>query len=220
MMMNKLPDTVKVGGIDYTVIYPYEFIDSQDLNGQHSGCEGWIKVDNSRMFSHGIRDEQMVLHTFLHELLHAVDFVYCGTSFSESQIEMLTRAFFQVLVDNRLYLGEYGKMPKKVKVCGVEFTVVSGYKYVDNTDATSHCDFDKMIIYVGAEGRGETFCEQFQKMAFLSSLIHAMLFMYMSGSEFSSMTESFNSRSFASGIYQTFRDNKIEELFEVWIKKR
>ena len=102
----KIPETVKIGGRIYEVMYPYKFEDSpQVLNGLHDGARQTIKI--SAIDAHGAeRCGQAIQHTFLHEILHAISMVYGGGLNSnedcENIIDQMAEGLLQVIKDNDL----------------------------------------------------------------------------------------------------------------------
>lgn len=215
----KFPSKLTVGGLIYDISYPHEFEDGQDLLGLHSGTGGWIRIGNRKARSEGIRNKQAIMEVFVHEVLHAIDFIYCGDVLSEQEIETLTRALFQVLSDNDLCL-ETNDMPEVVRICGVNFIITDDYKYKDTGDSTSHVDFDTYSIYIGKDLNGMPFSDQFKKITFMYTLVHSMLYMYMSSKAIEVLRDKLQIRSLSNGLYQVLRDNKFEELFEKWTNRK
>jgi hypothetical protein len=106
----KIPDTLKIGGHNYTVKYPYHFQDRGDICGQHDGTMKEIKIDDSDPWTHSGRNETGIAVTFLHEILHAVDQITGHEIFKgdegEKRIEAISEGLFQVLRDNKLRFDE------------------------------------------------------------------------------------------------------------------
>lgn len=103
----KLPKTLKIGGRKYKVIYPYHFRDTTTTTlGLHDPSGSIIRI--SDIDEHGnVRSDFSILHTFLHELIHAVDFVYNNNCITlaetgEGAIDQLAEGLLQVLRDNKL----------------------------------------------------------------------------------------------------------------------
>lgn len=215
----KFPKKLVVGGMTYKVKYPYAFVDSSEYLGLHSGIGGWIRVGNHKGRAPGPRDNQAVITVFLHEMLHAVDAVYGGEVLTEEEIDIFTRAIYQVLADNDLMLT-VSEMPTNVRICGADFAVINEYDYEDMPDATSHVDFDTYEMFIGKELNGIKFCEQFKKITFMYTLAHSILYMYMDNKGVRELTDKISIRSFSHGLYQVLRDNKIEELFKEWTKRQ
>lgn len=99
-----LPETLKIAGHEYRVVFPYHFMERGDLDGQHDGGMKEIRVDDRDGFCHEPRPESAVLVTFLHEILHACDDISGHKIFRDNEraIEGISEVLFQVLRDNRL----------------------------------------------------------------------------------------------------------------------
>lgn len=91
----KIPEKVKVGPLDYSVeIVPGTFLNGTTaVDGTHNCMDTVIKVAN-------VGNEDYKNTVFMHELLHAIDYVYCGDIFSENQIEQLSKGIYQVIKDH------------------------------------------------------------------------------------------------------------------------
>lgn len=101
----KIPKTLKIGGHDIKVIYPYVFTEVDGKYGQFDHAAKEIRISN--LDSGGQeRAESGVLVTLLHEIVHVVDYLTGHHGFSgdngENKIEGLSEGLFQVLRDNDL----------------------------------------------------------------------------------------------------------------------
>lgn len=102
-----IPKRLKVGGRDYRVMYPHTFADSsQILFGQHDASGQLIKLSGKNSFGED-RHPQAIEQTFLHEVLHAIDAVYCAAHIGqhndgEDIIDQLAEGLLQVIRDNKL----------------------------------------------------------------------------------------------------------------------
>ena len=98
--MNR-PKTVKVGGHNYKVLWPYKFQERDDVSGQCDYVLNELRIaevdgsGNERAIS-----SQTV--SFIHELLHAIDIASGHKVFinNEPAIEGISEGIYQVLVDN------------------------------------------------------------------------------------------------------------------------
>lgn len=110
--MAAIPEMIRVGGRDYRILYPHLFRDSTTHPaGQHDPAGQTIKL--SAINTHGeTRHPQAIWHTLLHEILHAIDYVYCGAALLEMEqkgemiIDQLAEGLLQVLQDNHLECGK------------------------------------------------------------------------------------------------------------------
>lgn len=103
----KLPRSLKIGGRIYRVLFPYIFKDSCSvLYGQCD--ESGQKIRISGINSHGEqRHPQAIMQTFIHELLHAIDYIYVGGKVAkldggEDIIDQLAEGITQVFRDNKI----------------------------------------------------------------------------------------------------------------------
>lgn len=105
----KIPKTLKISGHSYKVTFPYIFTERFDRWGD---CDDAIKqirimeVDGSGTK----RAESAISVTFLHEILHAIDYLTGHEQFrgpeGEKRIEAISEGLFQVLRDNKLRFDE------------------------------------------------------------------------------------------------------------------
>jgi hypothetical protein len=106
----KIPETLKIGGHNYRVRFPYRFNERGDIMGQHDGTLKEIKIDDCDCWTHAERSETGVAVTFLHEILHACDQITGHEIFKgedgEKKIEAISESLFQVLRDNKLRFDE------------------------------------------------------------------------------------------------------------------
>ena len=110
-----LPQSVKVGGHRYKVVYPYAFIDRSDVRGLADHMLYEIRV-SAHDGDGNIRPESAIKETFLHEILHCADNLaghhLFDLSEKEPSIEGLSEALFQILRDNDLSgLWKEAEMP-------------------------------------------------------------------------------------------------------------
>lgn len=102
----KIPKKIKVGGHWWVIKYPYLFKERQDVFGL---CEDAPKeISITELDSNGNkRADSSIFVTFLHEVLHALDFlnnqsIFKSDSFEETErrVDNLAEGIYQVLVDN------------------------------------------------------------------------------------------------------------------------
>lgn len=101
----KIPEKIKVGPYWYKVLFPYDFKERTDCYGQHDRDLLEIRISN-KDGSGNIRDDQVIFGTFIHEILHAIDFNANKQIFAkegldtENRMEILAQGLLGVLVDN------------------------------------------------------------------------------------------------------------------------
>ena len=99
-----IPKTLKIGAHHYQVLYPYQFKERTDICGMSDNRLRRIMV--SKTDGNGEpRPDTDVLGTLFHEILHAIDSIYCGFQIgkechSDSLIESIAQGLAQVLIDN------------------------------------------------------------------------------------------------------------------------
>ena len=98
----KIPKTIKIGGHQYTVIFPYVFTERFDQCGDHDGSTKTIRItDNEYNVK---RANSSIIVTLIHEILHAIDQTTGHDMFQgnegEKHIEALSEGIYQVLMDN------------------------------------------------------------------------------------------------------------------------
>lgn len=101
-----LPKKLKIGGKIYAIDFPYKFIERNDLNGQCDSALDILRIGADDGNGH-TRSNASVIITFIHEILHAIDYDTGHFVFrdNESAIEGFSHSIYQVLVDNG-YLKE------------------------------------------------------------------------------------------------------------------
>ena len=88
----KIPNKIKICGIDYEVIT--EKFDNESLFGTSN--ERMAKICLNENINGQVREE-----TFLHEVIHVINWV-SEMNLKENQVGVLSRILYQVLIDNNL----------------------------------------------------------------------------------------------------------------------
>jgi len=99
----KLPSKIKIGGHNYKIRYPYIF-DKDNLTGQYCPETDEIKIKQITL-SGAIQSETSQILSFFHEILHAINGIYCMYNLgkecnTEDLIDALSEGIYQVLIDN------------------------------------------------------------------------------------------------------------------------
>ena len=102
MSKMKIPKTLKIGGHIYKIIFPYEFKERYDRDADCDRDLNLIRI--SKTVGSDKRSESSIIVTFIHEVLHAIDFVSGHKIFidNEKALEGISEGIYQVLVDNKL----------------------------------------------------------------------------------------------------------------------
>jgi hypothetical protein len=211
----KLPKKLKVGGIIYKVLYPYLFIEDTSIVGLHEPSTAIIKIA-------GVNDSKFlcaerILETFLHESVHAIDYVYCNEQYNEDDVEAISKALFALLYDNDLKLNtDY--IPEKVKIGGFVHNVTYPYIFRDVAEeSVVRADSNTLKIFIADSDDVGKFDFRYVKKHFLSMLYTIIGYIYcikaIRNSEYDCRM------SFVSGLYQVLVDNKICELVNKYCKE-
>jgi len=101
---------IKIGGHIFKVLYPYQFREKR-VDGQCDSNQNEIRLAQvdylGAELAQSNRDE-----TFCHEILHAINSVYCNDNIEEDDIEHMAQGLFQVLKDNFRFSFLEGKIYK------------------------------------------------------------------------------------------------------------
>jgi len=210
----EMPKKAKVGGLVYDIVYPYIFTENTMLVGLNELFATRIKI--SEYYNNMRRPKARIYETLVHELLHAIDNVYCNGVLSEAQITSLSSGWYSVIAENDLMLDKAGKMPKFVKVCGFQYKVEYPYTFTEEeTWIASSSLHEQLLIRISNSDidgivHGHTYIKQnlvHQLTAAISSIkqvdtkdrngddVWNTMFMPMS-----------------CGIYQVIVDNKLDRL--------
>ena len=89
-MRVKIPDTIRIGGFDYKITFDL-------INNEEGSNWGWWRNFPQKIELSKEAPAQRRSHTFIHELLHAIDDTYLGNKLSEDDVIGLTTGLHQVL---------------------------------------------------------------------------------------------------------------------------
>ncbi len=87
-----IPESVKIGGITYRIVYASKVDDRDKYNGviEYRSCEIRLRENVS---------EQRMKKVLLHEILHGIDDV-ANIGLTEQQTDAVASGLYQVTVDN------------------------------------------------------------------------------------------------------------------------
>ena len=95
-----LPKYLKIGGNKTKVEFPYVFRERSDLMGQSQYNPRTIRIADRDSCGQKFEDQDIV-ETFIHEVLHQICSVYNGGEHPEEKtIHAISQGIFQVLRDN------------------------------------------------------------------------------------------------------------------------
>jgi hypothetical protein len=92
-----IPETVKIGGLIFDVKFTEHLTRDSSCLGQHCGNLQEIQIDS------GLK-QQMKESSFLHEVLHGIDFVY-GVGLSHEAVKQLEGGLYAFIKDNPAIFG-------------------------------------------------------------------------------------------------------------------
>lgn len=95
----KLTKSIKVGGFEYKIIYPYKFKERTDTLGYISNDRQEILISGYDIDGNKL-PKQKIFELFIHEVLHAIDHVYNSGGLGEKDINQMGFGIHQVLIDN------------------------------------------------------------------------------------------------------------------------
>lgn len=103
-----IPESLKIGGHQYKVEFPYTFTERFDITGQADFVQNLIRIPDANCGDKA--SDSYIAVSLIHEILHCIDHntghnIFEGSE-GEKKIEGLSEGIFQVLVDNG-YLKEY-----------------------------------------------------------------------------------------------------------------
>jgi ssRNA-specific RNase YbeY (16S rRNA maturation enzyme) len=105
----KIPESLKIGGFLIKIFYPTEQISFKNEKGEDALADGKllistgeIHIANKSTKENDIYTEDYIGEIFIHEILHAINYVYNSDSLPEDEIERLSQGLYQVLKDNHI----------------------------------------------------------------------------------------------------------------------
>ena len=90
----KIPHRVKIGGHDYKVRWDEgarSELERNNWRGSSSTATREIKLRQ------GVYSDQDMSCTFLHEVVHCIDDIYCNTHMAEDDVDAISNGIHQVL---------------------------------------------------------------------------------------------------------------------------
>lgn len=216
MKKARMLKTIKIGGINYKIVYPYVFKENSGLVGLHEPNIAKIKLSDS--FARTKRSWDRILETLLHEIIHGVDVVYTNAGLSEEEVSILSVCLFQVIRDNDLNI-EKCKFPANVKIGGFNYKVIENYSFKD-TECQSGTIYHQAceILCYFKDVNGDDYAGSVKMSTFFYFVMKAIINITELGNILSSDNVLDGSQlqgTFAQGLYQVFSDNKdLEKLLK------
>lgn len=97
--MIKLPKTIKIGGRNWSVKCPHTFTDNANKWGFCDYGMQEIRLSDKCISGEKVHDEQLRLG-LIHEVLHAIDYVYNNDKLEEDVVDRIGEGLLQLLQDN------------------------------------------------------------------------------------------------------------------------
>ena len=102
----KIPKKIKIGAHDVTIKFPHKFQERQDAFGFFNIGTNEIFITDVDSSGNPCSDTH-IASTFLHEVLHVINRVYCcsrlgDNTSEEDMVEGLAQGLLQVIRDNNL----------------------------------------------------------------------------------------------------------------------
>jgi hypothetical protein len=209
----KLPKKVKVGHLDYTILFPYDFAfsDAKMCTGLHTPFNCTIKITDK--FNNSTRCNLKVLETFIHEVLHAIDHVYINCVFSEEDITRLGNCFTEFLIDNDEFDLKQDYIPDELQLGAFVYKVEYPFADADFHDMTYLGDNSACIFYLQGEYSGCSIDINLIKEHLVFLVLNSFSNMYCVGNgEVSDDDLDQVLSMMARGIVQVFRDNDLCDM--------
>jgi hypothetical protein len=203
------PKKVKVGSITYDIIFPSDFPAAPSYRGFHKAHCGIIEICDTNNYKANWK-------IFMHELTHAIDFIYCDRFFNEFEIELISNFIISLAIDNR-FLFNTKKIPKSVRVFGISYDIVENYSFPELENTAAYVDHQNSTIYL-ADSKKEGFSDEFTKLQFLYCVVELLPYnIFRSYRE--NFSEDFPIAQFSNGLIEVFNNFDFEKaLKEVFLK--
>lgn len=220
--MIKLPNIVRVGGFDLKVYFPYNF-DDMNMGEKDLGLfePSALKIKVQGYDTGGVLyPNSIILQTFLHEIFHAIDLIYCydkinslddtffGEDSEEVSIPSLSVGWYQVLKDNNLLTLK--TIPKKVRVGAYTYDIIYPYDKEGEDAFNLHgiAYVKNQIKIRGLHTHGLKY--DFQRIQQILLYCVTLVVIDNYACWIPDNDDIFSSFSF--GLYQVLKDNSIEKL--------
>ncbi|MEA1876962.1 MAG: hypothetical protein U9N86_08855 [Bacteroidota bacterium] len=145
---------------------------------------------------------QCSIETLLHEVLHFIDFVYCGYVFEEEVIKSVSKYLFQIFNDNDLF-----NFPDEVKLVGFDYWVRYGHEFAGDINKT-YVDVNQISQTISV-GSKDTMCDDYVQTGLLIGILIMLNNDFVDSDVFRD-----GIHTFAQGLFQVMKDNKkFRKLF-------
>lgn len=199
----KIQKTCNIGGVTYEISTESYFPDNQNRHwGFHYGSRSkiilLIKKDQELI------SNRCLLHNFLHELIHAIDYVFCEKVLTEEIVVKITTILYELFSCNDFFIGLY-KYPKILRIYGMKYDILNNYEFNDwaaEYPSTALETFNSQIKIAKTDDSADV------KKAELFEVILEFIFSkYFTKEE----RESFSLRNFCFGLIQVLKETEIDK---------
>ncbi len=208
----KFPKTLKIGGHQVKVLFPYRFRERSDYSSQADVLLGEIRV--SGVNPSGVRyAESRLKNHLITEIIRYVLKVYCGeVEVSGKAVTGLGNGWFQVFSSSPAFLVGKGKIPKQLLIGGHVMTIRFPYLFQEREDVIGRCHNHVNEIHLaGVDTGGTKLCSSMNWVNLLHEVNHAIHVCFCAGEEDKeAVTE-----AVAQGLYQVFVDNDLDFRGEI-----
>lgn len=215
MKKSRMLKTLKIGGLNYQIIYPYVFETNAILLGLHEGDQVRIKI--SKQFMNLERQWTKIIETVLHEIVHAVDHVYAGNILIEDEVFIISNYLYQIIRQNDLNIRK-SILPDIVRIGAFDYTVET-YEFNDDSNSAATVEHETLRFLISDRDMNGNDYNKGIKMTNFIFLITCCI------CEMSTIPRGFtygekmgngisNHQAFAAGLYQVFMDNDLEKLIK------
>jgi hypothetical protein len=207
--MIKLPRKVKVGCIKYDIIYPHSFY------GIHDDLLGLCSSTSSKIFltnrsPSGLVNDQKLTSVFLHEILHAIDYLFLYSALEEKTIDIYANSLFQVFKYNDIEIKNKSHFPEVINVLGFDYDVIMSNDFPGAANHTFYISHDTSNIYLSDTDGEITFSDTYLKLNLIASILHSInSICNLDYDNIETIT-----RQLANGVYMVFSENNLEELIK------
>ena len=202
-----LPKKVKVGGLFFDIKYPYPFSENLTYYGLCQNMQSEIKIGNHLLGEK--LDVSNIVDTYIHEIIHAVDYVYTNYSLKEESVALLSRALIEFFKYNDFNI-DTTVIPKEIKIFTSIFKVKDDYVFEEG---------NKNIIQIDdINNKISIELKKYNLYAVKSMLFECCMsnLLNLYGIDDDIFKEEVSVRAFTSGVYQVVLDNNLEKLIKTW----
>lgn len=211
----RFPKKVEIGGFDVKVEYPSIYRDNESLSGNFNSATMSVKILEDPDI-----DDQVVVETFFHEFVHAVDYIYLGLVLSEDMTDSIARGLLSIFRFNDLdflNITAYN-MPESVMIGSSIYKIAFPYKFIDTgfENTVSYVPSNKCEIRLTDALHNFDVDDQVLRAGLIIGMVYAIIDEFHGSSE-DRLPEGILA-PLSNGLYQFIRNAKVEERITKWLK--